>query len=138
MTISEIAKKYDISSYTLRYYEKIGLIDPVMKDQSGHRQYSDKDDYRIAFLVTMRKAGMSIESLQEFVRLYNEGPETIPARQKLLHEQLRILDQKAEEINKTRAILLERIAYYDCSMLERDTKARALEQEINKSKSEKP
>ena len=54
MTIKEVSKQFNISSATLRYYEKIGLMDPVTKNESGHREYEEKDLRRINFIKCMR------------------------------------------------------------------------------------
>ena len=59
MLIAEVSEKFDINSTTLRYYEKIGLMDPVEKDASGHRNYQEKDLRRIrdGFMDSGRTSG---------------------------------------------------------------------------------
>jgi len=128
MKIKDVVKEYGLSADTLRYYEKIGLIDPVKKDESGHRHYRKKDLYRIEFLKRMRLAGCSIETLQKFVELYNEGPDTIPQRQALLHEQRDLLEEKIKTLETARTYLEEQLAYYDQHMIVKDTIARTLEE----------
>ena len=128
MKIQEVAKKYNLTSDTLRYYEKIGLIDPVAKDRSGHRDYSEADLYRIEFLKRMRLAGCSIEALQTFVRLYDEGPQTIPQRQALLRNELERLKAQIEQLNTVKDYLENQVAYYEDNMIVRDSHARKLAQ----------
>ena len=99
MKIQDVAKRFDLSTDTLRYYEKIGLIDPVAKNKSGHRDYSEYDLYRIEFLKRMRAAGCSIDTLKAFVDLYNIGPKTIPQRQQLLRDQLKRLNEEIEQLH---------------------------------------
>ena len=77
MTIAEVSKKFGISSTTLRYYEKIGLMNPVAKNISGHRDYREPDLRRINFIKCMRAAGMTIEQIKLYVDLFNEGEHTI-------------------------------------------------------------
>lgn len=56
MTISEVSKLYDMSIDTIRYYEKLQLMEPVPKDESGRRDYQEKDLRRLRFLKLMRSA----------------------------------------------------------------------------------
>ena len=84
MTIAEVSKKFGISSTTLRYYEKIGLMNPVAKNISGHRDYQEPDLRRINFIKCMRAAGMTIEQIKLYVDLFNEG--IINNKQKSLHQ----------------------------------------------------
>ncbi|MBO6046176.1 MAG: MerR family transcriptional regulator [Erysipelotrichaceae bacterium] len=126
MKIQDVAKRFDLSTDTLRYYEKIGLIDPVAKNKSGHRDYSEYDLYRIEFLKRMRAAGCSIDTLKAFVDLYNIGPKTIPQRQQLLRDQLKRLNEEIEQLNIAKTYLEEQIAYYDDNMIVRDTHSRLL------------
>lgn len=130
MTIAEVCKMYGMSADTLRYYEKIGLIDPIEKNQSGRREYNEGDLNRIGFLKRMRMAGLSIEALQTYVRLYNEGPQTIPERKELLHNQKEILEKKIQELIDTKNDLEERIAFYDEFMEKRDYESRIVEKRI--------
>lgn len=129
MKIQDVAKRFDLSTDTLRYYEKIGLIDPIAKNKSGHRDYSEYDLYRIEFLKRMRAAGCSIETLKSFVDLYHIGPKTIPQRQKLLRDQLERLNEEIDQLNIAKTYLEEQIAYYDDNMIARDTHSRLLKKD---------
>ena len=73
MKINEVSKLYDISADTLRYYERIGLIPPVTRNESGIRDYSEADCNWVQFAKCMRGAGLSVESLIEYVTLFGEG-----------------------------------------------------------------
>ncbi len=107
MTISEASKKYEISPDTLRYYERIGLIPPVPRSPSGLRNYDEDSCNWIGFIKCMRKAGLPIETLIEYVSLFRQGDKTIEARKELLIEQREILSRKIAEMNET----LERLDY---------------------------
>ena len=61
LSIAEVSQKFDISSTTLRYYERIGLMDPVKKNASGHRYYTEHDFRRINFIKCMRTSGMTVD-----------------------------------------------------------------------------
>ena len=87
MTIKEVSEKYDISQDTLRYYERIGMIPPVTRTSSGIRDYQESDLGWVEHVICMRSAGLPVESIIEYVKLCQEGDETIPARLQLLVEQ---------------------------------------------------
>jgi DNA-binding transcriptional MerR regulator len=65
MMISEVSEKFGISTDTLRYYERIGLIPLINKNESGKREYTEQDCQWIQVILFMRDAGMSIEMLLE-------------------------------------------------------------------------
>ncbi len=95
MRIQEVSQMFDMSPDTLRYYEKIGLLDPIQKDRSGKRNYQESDLKRLEFLKCMRAAGMSIKMLKEYIDLLAQGDQTIQQRKDLLiHEREELLKQK--------------------------------------------
>lgn len=97
MTIAEVAKKYGFTTDTLRYYERVGLLTNVRRTPGGIRDYSEEDCNWVEFIKCMRGAGVSIQALAEYIRLFYEGAETISKRKALLEgERARILERIAE------------------------------------------
>lgn len=86
MTIKEVCEKYGITADTLRYYEKVGAIPPVSRTKGGVRCYTEQDIGWVENAICMRNAGLSVEMLSEYVRLFQEGDGTILARRDLLME----------------------------------------------------
>lgn len=113
MTISEVSKKYNITADTLRYYERIGLIPPVPRTKSGLRDYDESSCGWVNFIKCMRGAGLQIEALIEYVKLFQMGDETIEARKQLLIEQKELLEEKQREIASTLDRLNYKIENYD-------------------------
>ena len=72
MTIAEASRKYGLSPDTLRYYERIGLLPPVPRNKSGIRDYDEESCRWIELMRCMRKAGVQIEALIEYVALYRQ------------------------------------------------------------------
>lgn len=107
MTITEVSQRYDLSQDTLRYYERIGLIPSVNRKTSGIRDYSEEDCRWVEFIKCMRNAGLPIETLIEYVKLFQLGDATMEARKELLTEQRNLLVARIEEMQKT----LERLNY---------------------------
>ncbi|MDY3844549.1 MAG: MerR family transcriptional regulator [Ruminococcus sp.] len=86
MTIKEVCSKFDISPDTLRYYERVGVIPEVNRNARGIRDYTDEDIKWVETAICFRSAGMPIELLIEYVRLFREGDNTFEARCSLLKE----------------------------------------------------
>lgn len=98
MTIAEAGRQFDLSADTLRYYERIGLIPPVNRTPGGLRDYTEQDLRWVEFIKCMRSAGISIETLVEYVSLFRQGKDTIQARKSLLLEQRRQIANHIEEL----------------------------------------
>ncbi len=127
MTITEVSKEYGLTPDTLRYYERIGLLPPVTRTKSGIRNYSEKDCGWISFIKCMRNAGLSIETLVEYVALFQQGDETISARKELLIEQRKELEQRIQDLMETKAYLDKKIEHYEECILEAEKKLRNFE-----------
>ena len=116
MTISDVSKKYGISQDTLRYYEKIGVIPPVNRNESGLRDYTEEDCGWVELAACMRSAGLPLDALTEYVRLSREGDATIPERRQLLLEQKERLMIQLKAIQETLERLDYKISSYDKAM----------------------
>lgn len=73
-TLQEVVERSGLSEHTLRYYERIGLLEQVQRDQSsGHRRYTADDLHVIEVMACLRATGMSIENMRKFLELAREG-----------------------------------------------------------------
>ncbi len=120
MKIAEVSERYGISTDTLRYYERVGLIPPVNRNGSGIRDYSEIDLRRVEFIKCMRSAGLSIEVLIEYMRLVQDGDTTIEARKEILIEQRELLAARMREMQKTLEILDYKINIYENAILKKE------------------
>jgi MerR family transcriptional regulator, aldehyde-responsive regulator len=66
MTIQEVAEKTGISAYTIRFYEKSGVLPHIQRTENGVRQFSEADVNFLLFLMELKKTGMSLEEIAEF------------------------------------------------------------------------
>jgi DNA-binding transcriptional MerR regulator len=106
-TIEEVAAETGLTPHTLRYYERIGLLEPVPRAVSGHRRYTEGDLGWVRFVVMLRQTGMSIADSLHFMELTRAGDHTIPERVRLLRShrddlvaQLAVLQQHLGAINR--------------------------------------
>lgn len=94
MTIGEIARATNISEYTLRYYEKKGLI-KVKRDNVGRRCYEESDIEWIKFIQRLKDTGMLLKDIEKYSQLRYEGKTTMPERLTMLLEHRKyILEQQ--------------------------------------------
>ncbi|MHB8129501.1 MAG: MerR family transcriptional regulator [Mobilitalea sp.] len=113
MKIAEVSKKYDLTQDTLRYYERIGLLPGVNRNQGGMRDYTEEDCRWVEFIKCMRNAGLPVEVLIEYVSLFQQGDQTREARKELLIEQRKLLQEKIEAMNLTIERLDSKIDRYE-------------------------
>ncbi|QNM05263.1 MerR family transcriptional regulator [Qiania dongpingensis] len=116
MTIAEVSRKYGLTADTLRYYERIGLIPPVPRTGGGIRDYDEESCGWIELMKCMRKAGVQIEALIEYVTLFRKGDETAGARKAILIEQRNQLMDRMEDIRASIERLDKKIERYEQEM----------------------
>ncbi|OQR13590.1 MerR family transcriptional regulator [Ligilactobacillus salivarius] len=117
MNIKKVSEQLGISSDTIRYYERIGLVPPISRDKNGVRNFTDIDIQRLDFIKCMRHAGLSIESLHEYMHLYSLNDDrTIPARKRILEEEAEKLDERIASLQETRAYLQHKIDIYESKL----------------------
>ena len=134
MKIAEVSERYEISADTLRYYERIGLISPVNRTDSGIRDYGELDVRRVEFIKCMRSAGLPIEVLIEYVGLVQQGDQTIEARKEILVEQRARVAAKMAEMQKVLDILDHKIDVYENAVLKREKELLLIEDEFAKER----
>ena len=83
-SIQEVSNKTGLTTHTLRYYEKEGLMSGVERSQGGFRQYTDEDLERLGLICCLKNTGMSIQEIARFVQLTHEGDHTLEERVELL------------------------------------------------------
>jgi MerR family transcriptional regulator, aldehyde-responsive regulator len=130
MKIAEVGERYGISLDTLRYYERIGLIPPVHRNEGGIRDYNDLDLRRVEFIKCMRSAGLPIEVLIDYMGLVQQGDQTMEARREILKEQRELLWARMREMQKTLDILDHKIEVYENAVLKKEHEMLQTEEQI--------
>ncbi|AFV12362.1 HTH-type transcriptional regulator AdhR [Thermacetogenium phaeum DSM 12270] len=126
MTIAEVSKRFGLSPDTLRYYERIGLIPRVSRNESGIRNYTEEDCKWIEFIKCMRSAGVQVETLVEYVTLLQQGDKTIEARKQILIEQREKLFSRIEEMERALERLNFKIKEYETKLIPAENKLKRL------------
>jgi DNA-binding transcriptional MerR regulator len=101
-----------MTAHTLRYYERVGLIQPVGRAINGHRRYSDEDEAWLKFLHCMRDTHMPIREMQRYAGLRERGDDTSIDRRKILEEHRAVITEQIEALEKAHALLTHKIENY--------------------------
>lgn len=112
-TISEIAKRLNVTASTLRYYDKEGLMPFVERSSSGIRMFKDADLEALSIIDCLKKSGMSIKEIKSFMDWCVQGDSTIPLRKALFEKRRQIVLSQIEQMNETLAILDYKVWYYE-------------------------
>jgi DNA-binding transcriptional MerR regulator len=113
LTIQQVALATGLSVYTLRYYERIGLIHPIGRAENTHRRYTADDIGWINFLNKLRATGMSIQGMQVYAELQRRGDETLPERIAMLKEVRHKVDLRMAELREHMILLNYKIELYE-------------------------
>ncbi|MDB5055771.1 MAG: adhR 2 [Bacilli bacterium] len=112
LNIQQVAKLTGLNAYTLRYYEKIGLIDAVVRGDNGFRQFSEADLGWIDFLKRLRATGMKISQMLQVAALRRQGPVTIPERRVLLQIHKQKMIKQMSQLQENLQIIEDKIVFY--------------------------
>jgi len=111
-TIRTMAARCGMTTHTLRYYERVGLIQPVGRARNGHRRYSDADEAWLNFLHCMRATNMPIREMQRYAALRERGDDTSLDRRKILEEHRATIAAQIVALEKAHALLNHKIENY--------------------------
>lgn len=116
MIIKQVCQRYGLTQDTLRYYEKIGVIPPVHRSASGIRDYDEHDLGWVENAVCLRNAGVPVESIAEYVKLYQAGDETFAARRDLLSHVLADLTEQRSQLDAAIQKLTYKVSRYEAAV----------------------
>ena len=112
LTIQEVAQATGLTPHTLRYYERIGLIHPINREENTRRCYTVDDVGWIDFLMKLRATGMSIKDMQRYAKLQRQGDKTLPERVEMLKSLRDQVEGRISELNDHLKLVYYKIDYY--------------------------
>jgi DNA-binding transcriptional MerR regulator len=112
-TIKEFSQKVNLSPFTLRYYEKEGLMPPSKRLNNSHRVYSDSDVRWVTLISCLRSTGMSISDLKHYIDLVIRGDETVQERKLIILGQKKKIEEQLEELKNHLELINKKINLYD-------------------------
>jgi DNA-binding transcriptional MerR regulator len=119
-SIQQVAELTGLSIDTLRYYERIGLLEPVRRASSGHRRYRQRDIDWIGLLINLRETGMPLAEMLHFAELRRQGDATAPERLLLLEQHQCSLEQQMQKLEQHMTSLQQKIAHKKAFLAQRN------------------
>lgn len=113
--IKEVAAKLNLTAYTLRYYEKTGLLPFVKRDDSGNRVFEDNDLEWVMLIRCLRDTGMSVGAIKCYVDLCLEGDSTMETRRQMIVRHKLAVEQRIEQMNGCLARINKKLGCYEKS-----------------------
>ncbi len=111
-TIGECARRSGFTMDTLRYYERIGLIEDIARTPTGQRRFTDDHLEWLSVLKCLRDTGMPVEQMHRFATLARDGDHTIPERIAILQAHKVAVDARMDDLAAKRDYILGKIDYY--------------------------
>lgn len=112
-TMKQVCDEVGISYETLRFYYNEGLIPNVQRDKNNYRMFDEKNIAWIRSLQCLRKCGMSIQTMKEYLELSMQGAKSVAKRKELLGIQKEILEVKMRDIQESLDFVNNKQAYFD-------------------------
>ncbi|WP_216857504.1 MerR family transcriptional regulator [Paenibacillus tritici] len=120
-SIKTIAQKSGLSQYTLRYYEREGVLPVVARDVNGNRCFDDEDLELISLICCLKDTGMAIADIKQFIALSKEGSDALSDQCRLLQEHKQHIEEKIQFFQSFAQKIDHKIAYF--SSLANEAKA---------------
>jgi DNA-binding transcriptional MerR regulator len=120
LTIQEVSQATGLSAHTLRYYERIGLIHPIEREENTRRLYTEDDIGWIDFLLKLRATGMSIKEMQKYAELQRQGDRTLPERVEMLKSLRDNVEARMSELNEHLKLICYKIEIYQEIVTEKE------------------
>jgi DNA-binding transcriptional MerR regulator len=111
LTIAEIADFTGLTAHTLRYYERIGLLQ-VGRDAAGYRRYDRQALARVVFITRLRLSDMPISTITHYLELVRQGDATAPQRLALMQEHRARIQRRLRELQAALAVTDYKITTY--------------------------
>ncbi|MDO4298200.1 MAG: MerR family transcriptional regulator [Lachnospiraceae bacterium] len=115
-TVSEVAKRLNLSPHTIRFYGKEGLLDFVERDQNGNRIFKESDFERLFIIASLKRTGMTIKQMKEFTRLCDEGDSTIAQRLNIIKDQREAVEEQITELQDALDVLKYKTWLYEVAL----------------------
>lgn len=115
MTIAQAASATGLSVHTLRYYERIGLLDPIERRDNSHRRFTQEDLNWIAFLQKLKATGLPVRAMLRYAELRRLGNtvESVAERKAMLQTHTLCIQHTLAELQSNLQVLQYKIAMYE-------------------------
>lgn len=115
-SISEVANELNLTAYTLRYYDKEGLMPFVERTPSGKRLFKESDISSLKVIECLKSTGMPIKEIKNFIDWCSEGDSTLQQRYDMFVERKALVEAQMEELKKTMQVIEHKCLYYKTAL----------------------
>lgn len=115
-SISEVARELDLTVYTLRYYDKEGLMPFVERTTNGTRAFKESDIQALKIVECLKASGMPIKEIKNFIDWCSDGDSTLQQRYDMFLERKATVEAQMEELKKTMEIIEHKCFYYKVAL----------------------
>ncbi len=112
-SIKDVAEICDLSVYTIRFYDKEGLLPFVTRNNTGNRQFSETDLEMIKLICCLKNSGMQVKEIKRYIDLYMQGENTAPLRKQMMVDHRKSILKQISDLKKQLNIIELKIAFYD-------------------------
>lgn len=114
-SIGQVAERTGLSSYTLRYYDKEGLMPFVHRGVGGRREFTENDLDFVDLIACLKETGMSLKEIKEFVNMSLEGDSTLEARLEMFKKQRAEVLRQIEQSQRYLEKLDHKVRYFEAA-----------------------
>ena len=107
LTVNGVVKATGLSRETLRYYEKMKLLNPARRANNGYRVYGADDLERLEFILRTKRAGFTIRKIRELLDLKKSNDATCKLGRDMALAQIRLVDEQIAALKEVRQILTD-------------------------------
>lgn len=112
-TINEVAKICDLSPYTIRFYDKEGLLPFISRGKNGNREFSETDLDLVKLICCLKNTGMQIKDIKQYIDLCMQGSETVGLRKEIMQNHRKDILKQIDSLKKNLNIVDLKIAFYN-------------------------
>lgn len=114
-TIGQVAEMYSLPVSTLRYYDKEGLF-PNLERTSGIRRFSDRELEALHVIECLKRSGMEIKDIKQFMQWCAQGSSTYEQRHELFLRQRETVEAEMEKLRRVKAMIDFKCWYYETAV----------------------
>lgn len=118
LSIGKLSDRVGLSNPTIRYYEKLGLLDVPQRNTSGYRIYSQADEERLNFIQKAKKFGLSLEEIKQLITVRQNGTPPCGELKQMVQNHITQLDQQLQELWEFREELRKKYEQMESAIAE--------------------
>jgi DNA-binding transcriptional MerR regulator len=122
LSVKNVADLLGVSPHTIRYYDNMGLIPDISRDEHGARVFTQEQLEWLGIVLCMRSTGLSVAGIRHYMELVEKGDSTLYERYQIIMEQKRLAEAERAEIDKKLGILSRKQALYEKLIAEKNVK----------------